>query len=369
MTSTQRLLAVLTGKMPDRVPISTYELVGHNPDSFENTEPSYRPLMDFIREHTDCIYMTGIDVPNMADSRCMKVQKWDEAGSHWKKVTYDAGGRTLTKVTSRTDDVHTTWTRKHWCGDLEDAGVLLDRPVEFGKADFGALTAAWVRLGDDKGLPLISLADPLCELAELFEFGEFTVLAMTETDTIVKYLDQIHERRLAELGLMLAGPVKNTVWRIVGPEYAAPPYMPPELFRRFVTPYVSQYVRMIHSAGAFARLHVHGKIGRLLDQFIEMGVDATDPVEPPPDGDATVSKVKAAIGDRVCLMGGIELKFLENNDEKSVEKLTRQIMAEGKPGGRFVIMPTAAPINVPLSPQTDRNYRRFIQTALETGQY
>jgi hypothetical protein len=32
-------------------------------------------------------------------------------------------------------------------------------------------------------------------------------------------------------------------------------------------------------------------------------------------------------------------------------------------------MPTAAPINVPLARQTEDNYVRFIDTALQWGQY
>jgi thiazole synthase ThiGH ThiG subunit len=40
-----------------------------------------------------------------------------------------------------------------------------------------------------------------------------------------------------------------------------------------------------------------------------------------------------------------------------------------KAGGRYVIMPTAAPINTPLSPQTEQNYYTFIETALELGKY
>jgi hypothetical protein len=32
-------------------------------------------------------------------------------------------------------------------------------------------------------------------------------------------------------------------------------------------------------------------------------------------------------------------------------------------------MPTAAPINIPLAPQTEANYMRFIDTALEMGDY
>jgi hypothetical protein len=44
-------------------------------------------------------------------------------------------------------------------------------------------------------------------------------------------------------------------------------------------------------------------------------------------------------------------------------------MQAAKKGGGFVIMPTAAPINIPLNPSTVENYKVFINTALEEGGY
>ena len=42
---------------------------------------------------------------------------------------------------------------------------------------------------------------------------------------------------------------------------------------------------------------------------------------------------------------------------------------DAKRGGRYVIMPTAAPINVPLEKKTEENYICFIESALEYGLY
>jgi hypothetical protein len=369
MNSTERLLAVLRGEVPDRVPISTYELVGWDLDAWHNRESSYARLMEVIREKTDGLHMTGISVPNLWEERggCT-TQHWDEGDEHWTRVTMRTPRRTLTKLASHVDRVKTVWTRKHWCEDLDDLDAMTSRPWEPGEPDFTALQEAWKELDGTRGLPLISVGDALITVAECFEFGAFTVLAMTEPDAIVRHLDRVHGQRLEQLRLMLTGPVENTVWRICGPEYACPPYLPPRLFARFVTPYVTEYARMIREAGAFARLHVHGRTRRVLDEIAKMHVHALDPVEPPPDGDATVAEVKSALGD-VCLMGGIELKHLEHAADQFVEELTRRTIAEGKPGGRFVIMPTAAPIDIPLSPKTERNYIRFIETSLEAGVY
>jgi len=370
MNSAERLLACLRGQVPDRVPISAYELVGWNAESFENMHESYRRLMDLIRQKTDCLYMCGVSVPNVrAGEHACTVERWDDGDQHVTKTLVHTPTRTLTTVRSHSDNVMTTWTREHPVKDLEDLRAYLDLPWEPGRPDFRQLETAWKDLAGTRGLPLVSIGDPICEVAAAFEFGNFTVHAMTETQAIAAALDCLHERYLETLRRILAGPVRNVVFRICGPEYATPPYLPPELFRLFVTRYDAQYVRMIQEAGGFARIHCHGKIGRVVDQIAEMAPDALDPVEPPPDGDIGIPELKAKIGRRVCLCGGIELKHLEIGAEQFVEDLVRKTMAAGKPGGRFIIMPTAAPISIPLSPKTERNYFRFIETALEVGEY
>jgi hypothetical protein len=369
-TSTERLLTCLRGGIPDRVPISAYELVGWNPDAWENRDPSYRDLMNLIREQTDCLYMCDVPVSNRREGEIRRTVEREDQGEHHitRTVTHAAHGD-LVKVTSFDDAVHTVWTLEHPVKNLTELEDYLRLPWEAGEPDFKALELAWLRLKGRNGLPLISVADPLCELAEAFEFGNFLVHAITETSAIVKALDILHERYRESLRKILAGPVQNAVFRICGPEYATRPYLPPELFRRFVTQYDGEYIRMIQESGAFARLHSHGKIAGVVDQIREMAPDALDPLEPPPDGDVELAQLKKVLGDRVCLMGGIELKHLEHAQEDQVDQLVRKTIETCKPAGRFVIMPTAAPINTPLSPATQRNYFRYIQTAIELGKY
>jgi uroporphyrinogen-III decarboxylase len=370
MNSTQRLLAVLTGELPDRVPISTYELAGWNSRGWENLEPSYRRLMDFIRQHTDCMYMTDVPVPNaLAASWDVQTQRWDEGDQHVTRTVIHAGGRSLSSLSSYSDNIKTVWQREHLVKDLDDLRTCLDLPWEAGEPDFAGLHRAWAELEDTRGLPLVTFADPLCELAEAFEFGNFMVHMMTEPAAMLAAMDCLHERRLEALRRILRGPVCGVIFRIAGPEYATPPYLPPDLFRLLVTRYDSRYVRMIQEARAFARIHCHGKIARVLDQIDQMSPDALDPLEPPPDGDIDLPELKRRIGGRICLMGGIELKHLETRGRPFVADLVRRTIQAGKPGGRFVIMPTAAPINIPLSRDAEANYFRFIETALEAGTY
>jgi len=46
MNSRQRLMNTLRRQPVDRVPISTYEMVGLNPDAWENQQPAYHNMME-----------------------------------------------------------------------------------------------------------------------------------------------------------------------------------------------------------------------------------------------------------------------------------------------------------------------------------
>ncbi len=367
MNSRERLIKALKGGIPDRVPISTYELVGWNSDSFENQQESYRPLMDYIREKTDCIYMTGVSMVNRYVQEHTRVEKWREGKSTYIRVTLTTPKGELTKLDRIDCGINTVWHVEHFVKDDYDIEKYLSIPDDLVPVDTSHLKSIEEALGD-KGIISVDIADPLCTAAELFHFGDFTVKAYTDTNTFIKLLDKIAEERMFFLNDMLkkgAGPL----FRIVGLEYATPPYLSTEYFHKFVCNYDKKMIQLIHDYGKLARIHCHGRIKDALPHIVEMEADALDPVEAPPSGDIELKEVKRLYGSHFCIMGNIQLRDLETASEEEMRNITIKCMEAAKEGGGFIIMPTASPINVPLSPVTEKNYRVFIDTALEYGVY
>jgi hypothetical protein len=60
---------------------------------------------------------------------------------------------------------------------------------------------------------------------------------------------------------------------------------------------------------------------------------------------------------------------LEQGTPDQIRAEVRKIMSQAKAGGGFVLTSTASPINIPLSPHTEQNYKVLINTALELGRY
>lgn len=384
MNSRERLLTALNFQEPDRVPISTYGLVGNNSKAWENNEPSYAKLMDFVRANTDCVCLwepkpiVDFQTPDGGNPRLwpfletgarvnVEIEGYREGNSDIEHITVYAPKGDVRMTTRVMDDIVTVWKTEHWCKNSDDVDKALSVPFEPLQYDFSDYERIKAEVGD-KGIIMSSIPDPLCLAAELMEFGEYTIWAMTETDHFARTIDILHERFMENLKNMLDTQVVD-MYRIYGPEYATPPFLPPKYFERFVVPYVKEIADLIHSNGAKVRIHSHGKIKRVLDMVLETGVDAIDPCEAPPDGDITLSEVKKHIGDRICIFGNLQLKLLEHASDEEVKKTVIECMDAAKADGGFVIMPTAEPINIPLDKKTEENYIHFIETALEYGKY
>ena len=378
-TSRRRLLTALAGGTPDRVPINTYELAGRNSLDWYNQEASYRGLMDYIRAHTDC--MTNWN-PRTATDRytceerflCsdypVEIEAHTEAVGQFERTTricHTPKGD-VRSVMQKATDVYTTWQVEHWCKSPADVNKALSVPYEPARYDASDLARVRAELGDE-GLVMASIGDPAYLAADLMSFQEYLMWAFEETDHFARTVEIIAGRVMENLRRQLDCCVLD-LYRIVGPEYFAPPYLPPAMFRRFVVPHVAEMTRLIHARGAKVRLHCHGKIAKVLDMILETGCDGIDPCEPSPDGDIELDEVKRRCQARgVSVWGNIELKLLEQGTVNQVRAEVRRIMEQAKAGGGFVLLPTAGPINIPLAPKTEANYKAFIEAGLEFGRY
>jgi uroporphyrinogen-III decarboxylase len=373
MTSRERLLRTLCREPVDRVPISTYELNGWNPDAWENRAPSYRRLMDKIRSDTDGIYMWGWGL--WADSGL-----WDhrqETLADGSTVTYcrlrtPKGDLTRTYIDK--PGVHTRWQTEHLLKTVEDIDRYLSVVPQLFKADESRIPAAREsyaiaeeRLGD-RGVVMNDGGDPSAYVPDLFEFGQFMLMCFQHQDKILELIDAHTQPVLAKFRID-AEEGFGALLRMCGPEYYTPPYMPSEYFRDMVVPGATAAAKILDEGGIFLRLHSHGRVRDALPMIVEIGAKGTDPLEPPPDGDISLAEVKALYGKDLVLFGNTELKVLETAEPEEVRAIVKGQMDAAKEGGGYIMLPTAAPIDEPLSPRTERNYFAWIDAGLEYGQY
>jgi hypothetical protein len=374
MTRRDRLMATLRGEPVDRPAVSFYEINGldenpGDPDPFNiYTHPSWRPLIELARDRTDRIVTRGVPYSSAQPApieAATEAQTWMRDGSRFTVRRVRAGARVLTARTRRDPDVNTTWTEEHLLKDVDDLRAFLEisGADSAGAADRAAVLRAEAALGDT-GIVMIDTPDPLCMAASLFDMAEYTVIALSEPALFHRLLERFASALWPQVEAM-ARALPGRLWRIYGPEYATPPYLPPRLFREYVGRYVAPMIERIHAHGGYARIHSHGNLRAVLDDIVGMGADGLDPIEPPPQGDVELGYVRANHGRNMVLFGNLEASDIENMPTELFSEKVKRALAEGTSGtGRgFVLMPSACPYGRQLSALALRNYERIIELA------
>jgi uroporphyrinogen-III decarboxylase len=373
MNRRERLTATLQGKPVDRPAVCFYEINGldenpSNPDRFNiYSHPSWLPLIELAREKSDRIVMRGVAFKEIAPDPIGHVAKdetWDDSeGRRHTRRTIAAGKRTLTMQTRQDPDINTVWTTEHLLKNVDDLDAFLELPP-FGAGEIVDATEflrTEAALGDT-GIALIDTPDPLCLAALLFELGEYTVIAMTEPERFRRLLDRFAEVLLAKTA-EVANVLPGRLWRIYGPEFAAAPYLPPRLFREYVSRYVTPMIEIVHRSGGYVRVHSHGRLKGILDDIVATGADAIDPIEPPPQGDVELAYVRQRYGKQLALFGNLEIADIENLPTPQFAEKVKRAVDEGTAGeGRgFVLMASASPYGRVLSALALKNYETMVQ--------
>jgi uroporphyrinogen-III decarboxylase len=267
------------------------------------------------------------------------------------------------------EGVFTWWDIQKPVQCVEDVEKLLSVPYAFHPPDPAELEPFRqhrAEMGTDAvgGAGVNSMVAMLCGIMSYQQMLEWLLI---EPDLIRLLADTWLERTGEKVDWLLAQGV-GPFWGFNGVERAAPPMMSPQQWDQWVVPYDGEIMRRIKAADPEAKIHVHchARVRTLLDSFVEMGVDSTDPVEPPPQGNADIAEVKERYAGRLVFLGNIEFLAMETRQPDEIEALVRRaIEAGGKQN--VILMPSATPHERP-SDLCMANAERYIEAGLKYGQ-
>ncbi|NLE44365.1 MAG: hypothetical protein GX620_06555 [Chloroflexi bacterium] len=371
MNRRQRLMTTLRGGAVDRPPVCFYEINGLDEDPTSDdpfniySHPSWLPLIELARDSTDRIVMRSAPFRHHALDPLAEMthtETWHDGASRFTRQTVRLGGRTLSSVSRRDRDVNTVWVLEPLLKGADDLEALLTLPppAPGREPDIATIVETETILGDS-GIVMIDTPDPLCLAASLFDMGTFTVIALTQQALFHRLIERFAAIVWPQTEAIAAA-LPGRLWRIYGPEYASPPYLPPRLFEEYVVQYDTPMVNVIQRLGGFARIHSHGRLRAILDLIASTGCIGLDPIEPPPQGDVSLRYVRERYGAQIVLFGNLEASDIENLPGDLFAAKVRQAVDEGTAGsGRgFVLMPSACPYGRVLSPLAMENYRTMI---------
>ena len=109
----------------------------------------------------------------------------------------------------------------------------------------------------------------------------------------------------------------------------------PDDLREFVLPWHKAAAEITHAAGRPYLFHSCGKIEAIMEDLIEgVRIDAKHAFE---DTIESVVEAKASYGDRIALLGGIDMDFLCRASEEQIRTRVRDTLKLCLPGGGYCL--------------------------------
>ncbi|MFH0963979.1 MAG: uroporphyrinogen decarboxylase family protein [Planctomycetota bacterium] len=137
----------------------------------------------------------------------------------------------------------------------------------------------------------------------------------------------------------------------------------PRDLREFVFPWHKRMVDIAHERGLPALLHCCGNLEEVMENIIDgCGFDAKHSFE---DAIMPVEEVKTKYGNRIAILGGIDVDFLTRASADDVRRRTRDVLEHCMPGGGFALGTGNSVANyIPVA-----NYIAMLETGWELGRY
>lgn len=346
MDSKSRMLKAWNFEEPDRVPL---EIRLYSP---AKDLPGADKIREFQENEADNFRgIAGFDWGFMGLDTSYTEEIIEDIPGEFKRMlkTHSTPAGKFTAITKHfydDKDPGDFYWEKRFIATIDDFKRMADaerirRPFDLEKYNQGCAEVG------NRGLPCTGLFHPLGRLVRYSKMDEVYMWLVMEERIVMKFLgrctEQICDTLLSIKDKKLSDP---PVFMTAALEMLVPPWFGKEHFNKLVFPFDKRVNDAVHKIGGRHRAHCHGNSGEFLELFADMGVDAVEPLEPPPYGDNILSKAKKLVGKRMLLSGNVvsQAFYLNSFKVEDVRDLVKRAIKDGAPGGGFSLKTTGGAV-------------------------
>ena len=362
MSPKNRMLAAITGRVPDRLPVTTHHVMPYflkkymrnisNDEFFKYfgldpivwTAP-YRPDID-KGEYSDPKQSDAGFLDNrriFSDSWRIEEEVLKDPVYHTVRYTVHTPGGSLSTVLQSNE--YTTWVVEHLVKDKKDIEII-EKYVTHPLIDVDMVNTVADRYGDNALIRshiccFDIFGQPGCWQDASCLFGDEKLIMETYDDPEwVKEFLEILKRRKMTFIKSLKG-AKFDLLELGGGS-ASTTVISPLIFNEFVAPYDSELISEAHHSGQRIVYHTCGGMMPILEDIADMKPDAMETFTPPAmGGDTDLAEAKRRIGERVCMIGGFDqYNFFRNSTPEQTRDEVRRCFEQAGSGGRYILSPS-----------------------------
>lgn len=375
MLPKERVQTALSHNEPDRVPLALWG------GSYGIVDPLYKKLINQLNLSEPIPPIRAGHTVNHIDDRIL-----ESLGVDTRYIWPGAAPSDPTHVIENSDliydDFGQPWVRTYpyystMDGILKDATTIqeIDSVVNWPDVDDPRWTAGVAAraetLCDSEYFIIGRMAlshGPYQMACDLRGMENFMMDLMTDPEFASALLDRVTDTivGITENYLKSAGNVMNMI-EIPGDDYAGNENLifSPKVFRQFIRPCLERIIIKIREIHPDIKIMFHsdGAIGKLIPEFVEMGIDVIHPLEPVIGMDP--AQIKAEFGDKISFLGGVDISHAMPGTLEDVRKDVDRCLRDLAPGGGYII----APCNHLQADVPPENVIELYRYAMEIGKY
>lgn len=340
MTPRERYMAIYENREVDR---PAFRLWGFEP-GMGLLHPAYAPVCKLAAELTDVVnggsspfsFYGGIHAHENVS--CVR-EKTDDPNWDIVKTFFHTKRGDLIQRDLVSNCGEPGYTVEYAAKEPEDLLAIVDMPYEPFEFKTEGFYDADKRVGD-KGICMFVLPHPGYTVQMLTGSENLAYFSVDDRSAVDYAISTFTKRAVDHTKCAVENGIKG-VYGWVGPELLIPPLLNKQDFRDFCVKYDKQIIDVVKESGNYFWVHCHGKVADLLDDFIYMGVDVLNPLEPPKNGDVDLEKVVEKYGNKIGLEGNVEIQDIIQAEPDVLLDLMEKCVSAGKKSGRFVFCPSA----------------------------
>jgi uroporphyrinogen decarboxylase len=214
-----------------------------------------------------------------------------------------------------------------------------------------------------EGMEVVAISGKIFTLSwMLMGFENFAESLFTDPEFASAVIRRVAGIQMRALDEVLELPHVAAVWAVDDIAHKEGPIISPAMLREHILPWYRKVASRCHESGRLFFMHSDGKLTTLIDDLIDLGLDALHPIDPTA---MDIVETKRRWGDRLCLFGNVDTELLRSGDGDEIRAKVRDLLRQIGPGGGYGI---GSGNSIPSWARLE-NYNAMRMAALEHGRY
>jgi len=169
---------------------------------------------------------------------------------------------------------------------------------------------------------------------ELMGFEEFSFALFDNPQLIRTLFDIIGNLVLSMFEYFAQSDTVDVLWYSDDIAYSSGLMLSPSILREYFFPWLKKIGDLAKAANKPLIYHTDGVLYEVMEDIIASGVDALHPIEPQA---MAIAEVKERYGDRLCLIGHVDVDLLARGTPKQIREKVRQNIEEAAYNGGYCV--------------------------------